>query len=83
MHLVPELALRLANFILFDRSAKCQMLVMYQFARSGHYGWAGGFVNRIDPSGFFQWGCMPSHHDFAGINDLNSDLSVGTLSTDP
>lgn len=40
-------------------------------------------MNRIDPPWSIQWGWMPTHHDFADISDLNSDLSVGTLSTDP
>ena len=48
-----------------------------------HYGSVGGFVNKIHPSESFQCDWTPSHHDFAGISDLNSDLSAGTDSTDP
>ena len=54
-----------------------------QDVRLNHYGSVGGFVNEIHPSESFQCDWTPSHHDFAGISDLNSDLSAGTDSTDP
>jgi hypothetical protein len=40
-------------------------------------------VNIIHPSESFQCCCTPSHHELAGISDLNSDLSIGTRSTVP
>jgi len=40
-------------------------------------------VNVIHPSESFQCCWTPSHHELAGLSDLDSDLSMGTRSTVP